>query len=144
MPNVYPVNEVTRLYIIQWKPQSAIPESSHWLHTWAHTAARAIGTSDREQGLFADSEDKHTFYFCSTTSSNDMLMSAFSMSHLLRCNKAKKHTILNCVKIDQKASETNRCTINTAEEEGGGQSEKEDKQNESKQFFFSLHFGIFV
>ncbi len=43
------------------------------------------------------------FIFVLTTSSNNMLMSAFSMSRLLQCNKAKNYSMLNCVKFLKKA-----------------------------------------
>ena len=60
LPNVYPVNEVTRLYITRWKPQSAIYRSPLTSQTHGHTAARAIRASDRAQELFAAGEG-HTY-----------------------------------------------------------------------------------
>lgn len=77
---------------------------SPFTHTHGHTQLlEPLELQTESRGYLQTARTNIRFIFVPTTSSNNMLMSAFSMSRLLQCNKAKNYSALNCGKILKKA-----------------------------------------
>lgn len=79
-------------------------QSPFTIYTHRHTQLlEPLELQTESRGYLQTARTNIRFIFVLTTSSNNMLMSAFSMSRLLQCNKAKNYSTLNCVKILKKA-----------------------------------------